>query len=55
MLSLFVNIILLISNGYWLYSDALTCGRTPKKWFILGVLFGIFAIIIYYIRKYKYM
>ena len=55
MLSLLVNFIFLLGIGFWLYSDAISCGRKPMKWFILGFLFGIFAIIVYYFRKYKYM
>ena len=49
-----ISLLIALVIGYWLSEDAKTCGRDNVKWFIFGFLFGLLAVIVYYIRKPKY-
>ena len=51
MLSALGSFILSLAFGFWLSSDATTCGRNPVKWFFVGFIFGFIAVAVYYWRK----
>jgi len=54
MLSPLASFLLSLAIGFWLSSDATTCGRNPVKWFFVGFIFGFIAVIVYYWCKYLY-